>query len=117
MKIPSILFTLLFSVFSSVSHAKYEGIFSTKVCNGYPVITGTVNRMNSTTAYNGYEDTWVEILDTRNNTHGGKIFYREPEASGYTPIINNARLALITGAQVKACINGSDIYAIEVYKL
>lgn len=34
--------------------------------------------MNSTTAYNGYEDTWVEILDTSNNTHGGEIFYRAP---------------------------------------
>ncbi len=117
MKISYVTCFLLFFLFSSSSHAKYEGIYSTHVCNGYTVISGTVTRMNSTTAYDGYEDTWVEFLGTNNKYYGGKIYFRNPAVSGYTPMINNARLALITGAMVKACLNESDVYAIEIYKL
>ena len=102
---------------SPLSLAKYEEIYSNQVCNGYSVFTGTVSRMNSTTAYDGYEDTWVEIVDAYGNKYGGKIYYRTPVESAYTPMVNNARLALITGITVKACINGNDIYALEIYKL
>jgi len=116
MKLRALLFFLPFSFisYSSISLGAYPGMNSGAICNNYPTFFGQVTKFNSTTTYNGNEATWIEVTNSSGGKSGGRFYFREPVSSGYTPMINSARLAFITGAKVNICINGDDIYAIEL---
>lgn len=115
MKLRAMIFLLSsFTFYSSISLAAYPGMNSSSICNNYPTFIGQVTKFNSTTTYNGYEATWIEVTNSSGGKTGGKFYFREPVSSGYIPMINSARLAFITGAKVNICINGDDIYAIEL---
>jgi hypothetical protein len=105
-----------FALHSSVSLAAYPGMDSSMICNGYPTFTGQVTKFNSTTTYDGYEATWIELTNRAGVKSGGKLYDREPMDRGYIPMINSARLAFITGAKARICINGNDIYAVELFQ-
>ena len=114
LRVMAFFLSVSFAFHSSAALSHYPGMNSSVICNGYPTFTGKVTRFNSTTAYNGYEATWIELTNATGGKSGGRLYFREPLNTGYIPMVNSARLAFITGAKVTICVNGDDIYAVEL---
>ena len=102
---------------SPLSFAGYPAMNSGTICNGYPEFRGTVTRVNSTTTYDGHEATYIKVINYDTGyVQGGQVFYRDPVAAGYSPMIDNATLALVTGYDVNICYSGNTVYAVEIIR-
>jgi len=112
-KCKCVCFSILIFV-SFAARAEYPGFNAGAICNNYPNFTGYVTKFTSATTYDGYEDTWVEVTSESGQKNGGKLYYRSPTESGYTPLVTSLRAALATGIKVTICVNGNDVYAVEL---
>lgn len=73
-----------------------------------------MTKVVATTQNNGGEAVYIEMNGLDKVKYGGRIFPRDPETYGYTPLERSAYIALITRVKVKGCFNGGDVYALEL---
>lgn len=109
-----ILLAALLSV--PTCYAKYPDMSDSRICNGYPTAEGIITRVNSTTTYDSYESTYINLKLSDKTNVGGKLFYRKPVAAAYDAMVDTSLLALATGYKVKLCYSGDTVYAVELIR-
>lgn len=103
-------------LFVPTCYAKYPDMSDSNICNGYPTAEGIITRINSTTTYNGYESTYINLKVSDQTYVGGKLFYRKPVSAAYDTMVDTSLLALATGYKVKLCYQGDTVYAVELIR-